>query len=423
MQEPVVRVFEGIGEMLTLEGAARKNARRVQEADLSIIKDAVIVSQNGRVHWAGPRTQFSKEILKSAGGERAHEFADLGGRTVIPAFVEPHTHLVFAGDRAQEFEWRMQGQTYQEIAAKGGGILSTVKSTRQASEGDLLQLAQERADRFTAQGVTTLEVKSGYGLDLETELKCLRVARALKGPRIITTYLGPHSRSPDHPDLQTYMRFICDEVLPQIARDKLADRVDIYIEKGFYTLDLAQEYFSAVRKLGLPVTAHVEQLSDTGGTQLALEFQPQSVDHIVYINEQVTAKIAKSETTAVLLPASDFYLKMRYPPARSLIDAGAKVALSTDFNPGTSPTQDLSLVGVLARLEMKMSLAEVLSAMTLGSACALNQQSRVGSIEAKKDCDFVSLDCAWNELFYSVGRHPVHSVVKAGRELKSVKEK
>ncbi len=411
-----VKVFEDIGEILTLAGAAGKGGRRVVEADLSSIKDAVLVSQAGKVLWCGARSQFKTSALGNSA--KMAQTISLGGRTVLPGFVEAHTHLVFAGTRAEEFEWRMQGQSYLDIAARGGGILSTVKATRAASEGELLQLASGRVQRFVQQGVTTIEIKSGYGLDVETELRCLRVARALRGPRIVTTYLGPHSRAPEHGDLESYMRQICDEVLPLIAREKLADRLDIYIEKGFFSLELAHRYFSAAKALGLPITAHVEQLSDSCGAELALDFDAQSVDHLVFANSKTISRLAKSKAVAVLLPASDLYMKMQYPPARELIDAGACVALSTDFNPGTSPTQDLSLVGVLARIEMKMSLPEVISAFTVGSATALGLDAHLGSLEVGKACDFMALDCSWRELFYSVGEHPVSSTVKNAHYLK-----
>lgn len=410
-----LKVFKNIGELLTLEGASRKKGRRVTEADLSIISDAVIVSQNGRIEWVGHESDLNAQILKALGGEP--EFHSLEGRTVVPGFIECHTHLVFAGDRSEEFEWRMQGHTYQEISAKGGGILSTVKATRSASASDLLKLAQQRVDRFVNQGVTTLEIKSGYGLNFETESKILRVAGELRGPRIVRTYLGPHSRAPEHADLSAYMNQIVDDDLPRLAEEKLADRVDIYIEKGFFDLPLAQAFFDRAKELGFGITAHVEQLSEFGGTELALRYQPQSVDHVVFVSGETLENLARSETTAVLLPASDLYLKMRYPPARELLDRGACCALSTDFNPGTSPTQDLSLIGVLARVEMKMKLAEVFSAFTVGAARALGLASEVGSLESGKSCDFNTLDCGWREMFYSIGRHPLHSTYRAGEKL------
>lgn len=406
-----LKIFSGIGELLTLSGAFDKGARRCGEADLSIISDAVMVTEEGVIRWVGPRSSFDARKFESPA-----ETLDLGGRTVIPGFVECHTHLVFAGDRSHEFEWRMQGETYQQIAAKGGGILSTVKETRKASEADLLKLAQKRADKFLAQGVTTLEVKSGYGLSPESEIKSLKVARSIQGPRVITTYLGAHSRSPDFADLDAYMEQMVGETLPQIAREKLADRVDIYIEKGFYSLEHGRRYFEKARELGLPVTAHVEQLSEFGGARLALDFNPQSVDHVVYASDEDIARLARMDTVAVLLPASDLYLKMAYPRARRMIDSGVRVAVSTDFNPGTSPTQDLSLVGLLSRLEMKMTLPETLVAFTLGGAFALGLGHEVGSLTEGKRADFCVLDGRWRELFFSVGHHPVAQVFISGEK-------
>ncbi len=404
----MIKVFTDIAELLTLDGVAQKDGRGVSEQDLGLIKDGAMIVKDGLVEWVGPASLLPKTDV---------EPLSLAGRTVLPGFSEPHTHLVFAGSRAEEFEWRMQGQTYQEIAAKGGGILSTVRATRAESEAQLLIQAQKRADRFLEQGVTLLEVKSGYGQDTDTEIKSLRVARRIQGPEVVTTYLGPHSRSPDYADLESYLRAIIAEILPRLQKEKLADRADIYIEKGFYSRELARSYFEALKSLNIPVTAHVEQLSDSGGALEALGFKPQSLDHLVYLSPEAIGQVAQSSTTAVLLPASDFYLKMRYPPARALIDAGARVALSTDFNPGTSPTQDLSLVGVLARIEMKMTLPEVIAAFTYGGASALGRQAQLGSLEKGKRADFVVLDGTWRELFYSVGHHPVNSVWKAGTKL------
>lgn len=414
MSETVV--FEDIGELLTLKAASEKQGRRVTEGDLSIIPDAAMVCVDGKINWVGLKSQLPDTA-------KAATRVSLQGQTVLPAFTECHTHSIFAGSRAEEFEWRQAGQTYQEISAKGGGILSTVKETRKASAEQLLNLAQDRADRFLEQGVTALEIKSGYALDFEGEIKCLGVARRIHGPKIVTTYLGAHSRSPDHADLKSYMKQMVELVLPRVARDQLADRVDIYIEKGFYDHELAKQYLDKVRELKLPITAHVEQLSNFGGTDLVLKYDPQSVDHLIFIEPATIASLAKSQTVAVLLPAADFYLKMKYPPARQLIDAGAVVALSTDFNPGTSPTQDLSLVGVLARIEMKMTLPEVIAAFTIGSASALGLSRERGALIPGKVCDFSVLRGSWRELFYSVGHHPIARVYREGKILYPSKEK
>jgi imidazolonepropionase len=401
-----LQVFEDIEELVTLAGAARKSGRQIQREDLSIVPDAAILCKDGRIQWVGPRNEL---VIPPSAIRRS-----LNAKVVLPAFVECHTHSIYAGTRAQEFEWRMQGQTYQEIAAKGGGILSTVKATREASEESLVQLGQKRAQEFLKQGVTTLEIKSGYGLSLESELKILKVARQLTGPRIVTTYLGPHSRSPEFSTTAEYLKEILTQHLPAVAKSGLADRVDIYIEKGFFTAPEAEAYFAAVQKLKLPITAHVEQLSNSGGASASLKFQAQSVDHAVFASDSDIDALTKSETVAVLLPASDLYLRMAYPPARKMIDRGVAVALATDFNPGTSPTQNLSLVGVLARLQMGMSLPEVISAYTVGAAKALGKANDLGSLEAGKYCDFMVLNDSWETLFYSVGHHPVAEVWREG---------
>lgn len=392
-----------------MKGVAQKDGRRIQESDLSILKKNAWIAENGRIIWIGPESQLP--------ATKSEQEIDLDGATVLPAFVECHTHLAFAGDRAEEFEWRQQGVSYQEIAARGGGIVSTVKATRACDEASLFQLMQKRVNRFVEQGVTTLEIKSGYGLDLDSEMKSLRAAAKIQGPRVVRTFLGPHSKPPEFETIDTYFEFVLERLLPEIAREKLAERADIFIEKGFFSSEQGERYFQKAKSLGLSVTAHVEQLSRSGGTAAALQSGALSVDHVVEINSDEINKIAKSQTVAVLLPASDFYLKMKYPSARALIDQGACVALSTDYNPGTSPTQDLSFVGVLARVEMKMSLPEVLSAWIYGAAKSLKKQADVGSLEVNKSCDFICLDANWRELFYSVGHHPVTQVWKSQQKL------
>ncbi len=416
MQKSELQIFLDIGELLSLDGAVRKIGRHCDESDLSIIRDAVVVCEQGQVSWIGTRKQW--ESAQTEFGSQKRIEHSLGGRTVIPGFVECHTHSVFAGQRAEEFEWRVQGQTYLEISKKGGGILSTVRATRDASYEELLNLTQQRANRFLSQGVTTLEIKSGYGLDLHTEMKCLKVARALRGPHIVTTYLGPHSKSPDFSSLDEYLEFIVETALPQIVQENLADRADIYIENGFFSVEQGRRYFEAAKRLGLKLTAHVEQLSLYGGTDLALELACESVDHIVFINPSTQAKLAKSSSVGVLLPMADFYLDMAYPPARELLDQGACVALSTDFNPGTSPSQDIDFTGLLARIKMKMTQAEVLVALTLGGAKALGLQDSRGALCAGYRCDFSVLRGSWRDLFYSIGQNSIAQVFIGGVEQK-----
>jgi imidazolonepropionase len=410
-------VFTNISELVTMAEAARKEGRGVQDADLSIISNAAIVVKDGLIAWVGPKQKLTAGTLKAVVGRGRATNVDLQGRSVVPGFVESHTHLVFAGDRAQEFEWRNQGKTYQEISAQGGGIRSTMSATRKAPPAALQKLAQCRVDRFTAQGVTTLEIKSGYGLSMKDEKKCLQVAGRLTGPEIVRTFLGPHSLPPEFDTTQSYLDHLMNQILPEIARLKLAERVDIFVEQGFFSVTEANRWFQAARALGLESVAHVDQLSSGGGAKWAASQGATSVDHFIHLSSVEIQSVAKSPTTVVLLPTSDFYLKMAYPPARTLIDAGARVALATDFNPGTSPTQDLSLVGVLARLEMKMTLAEVLCAYTINGAYALSRNPLVGSLEVGKRCDLAVVDGSWRDLFYQVGLHPIESTWRNGVRL------
>lgn len=413
----MIQIFQDIKELVTLKRASQKQGRQAQEADLSVIKNGALVSYQGRILWVGPRSRLSSKIWSSLKKKSKVKEHSLKGMSVLPGFVESHTHLVFSGDRAHEFELRNQGVSYQEIAQKGGGIRSTMKSVRNSTEKELWALAQPRVNRFVQQGVTTLEIKSGYGLSLKSEIKMLEVMKKLKGPQIVKTFLGPHAVPPEFSSSAEYMDHLIQKMLPTIAKKKLADRVDMFIEKGYFTFAEGKRYLDHARQLGLRLALHTDQLTRTAGFQLLLQ-DPASVDHVVELNPKDIEKIASSPLTSVLLPAADFYLKTPYPKARSLIDQGARVALATDFNPGSSPTQDLSFIGVLARLEMKMTLPEVITAYTVGASYALGLEKEVGSLEKGKLCDFCTIEGSWRDLFYQVGSHPVQETWKSGKKLK-----
>ncbi|HEY8272364.1 MAG TPA: imidazolonepropionase [Pseudobdellovibrionaceae bacterium] len=402
-----------IDELLTLAPAMKKEGRRSVEEDLGIERNQAMYIENGRIVWIGPQ----KKIPRGLARQKKTEVFSAQGLTVMPGLVECHTHLIFAGSRAAEFELRNQGVTYQEIAKKGGGIISTMKQTREASAKTLKQISQQRVREFVSQGVTTLEIKSGYALDEKNELKCLRVAKSLAGPRIVTTFLGAHAKPPEFNSYKSYLEFLEGKVLPQIKKQKLSQRVDIYVEKGFFDKEDSRHFLKAAQGMGFEIVLHADQLTLSGGADLCVELGALSGDHLLQIGESQIQGLANSQVTCVLLPAADLYMRCNYPPARKLLDAGARVALATDFNPGTSPTQDLSLVGLLARIEMKMTLPEVIVGYTVGASYALNLQSEVGSLELGKCADFMCIDRSWRQLFYSVGERVPVFVYKSGARI------
>ncbi|MCB0393503.1 MAG: imidazolonepropionase [Bdellovibrionales bacterium] len=404
-------VFQDISELLTMSGAAQKHGRRVTSKDLGVLKNAALVVLNGCVKWVGCKAQLPREFKRGA------KVVSLKGQTVLPAFLDCHTHTVFAGDRTDEFEMRIQGKSYQDIGKSGGGILSTVNATRKASTSELLKLAQSRADKFVQQGITTLEVKSGYGLSLKDEVRILEVAKKVKGPKIVTTFLGPHAKSPDFGSLHDYLDKIIEEHLPVVAKKKSASRADIFIESGYFSRSDGEKYIQKAKELGFDIVIHANQLTPNEGADLAVSFQAKSADHLVHLTEDQVRKLSQSEVTCVLLPSSDFYMGIPYPNARALINSGARIALSTDFNPGSSPSLDFHFMCILARTQMKMTLPEVISAVTVGPAFALSLESERGSLQVGKRADFIAIEGEWNKLFYEVGRSPISGVWRDGRQI------
>jgi imidazolonepropionase len=402
--------FRNADLVLTLSGAAKKNGRKIKEMDLGFMSKGSIWCENGKIVWIGKDKNLPLALVK----KKSVEY-NLKGMTVLPGFVECHTHSVFAGHRADEFEMRQNGRSYSEIAAGGGGILSTVKAVRKAKNLDLLNQAQQRVDQFKQQGVTTLEIKSGYGLNLRSEIKMLSVIKKLNGVRITSTFLGAHALPPEYKSYERYLADLGQSYLPLIKKRKLADRVDVFIEKGFFESVAVSNFLQIAKNLGFAVTLHADQLSLSGGTELAVDFHADSADHVICVGDRQIQKLANSQTVAVLLPAADLYLKCAYPPARKMIDAGACVALATDFNPGTSPTQNLNLVGLLARLNMQMTLPEVICAYTYGAARALRMENLCGSLEVGKSADFICTKKDWSELFYSVGARDIDATYISGK--------
>lgn len=370
-----------------------------------------MVVKKGFIQWIG-RIETLPSKMKIS------RKINLKQKTIFPSFIECHTHLVFAGSRADEFEMRNQGLSYIEIAQRGGGILSTVTQTRQASVQQLIKISQARVNEYLRQGVSTVEIKSGYGLDFETEMKMLKVAKGLKGPQVITTFLGAHAKPKEYQSYSDYLNYILDQVLPYLKSNKLTRRVDIFIEKGFFDVQDSKEYLQKFKDQGFDVTIHANQLTNTQATDLAVELGAKSADHVICLSEKTIRKLAHSKTVAVLLPTADLYMKCDYPPARKIIDQGGTVALATDFNPGSCPSQDIMLVGLLARLKMGMKLSEVFQAYTLNAAKALGIEQQEGSLEVGKKANFICTESSLSDFFYSAGCVPRHDLYILGSKVK-----
>jgi imidazolonepropionase len=366
---------------------------------------------NGKIEKIGP----SAEIEKNVGDA---EIVDAGGRVVMPGFVDAHTHLVFAGNRLDDFERRSRGETYEQIAKAGGGIWSTVQKTRAASELDLLTQAKKHANWLLNCGTTTVEAKSGYGLTVEDELKLLRVMRQLKEEvplEIVPTFLGAHAvpreLSPDE-----YLDVVITEMLPRVTAEKLAEFCDVFCERGYFNIDQSRKILSAAKKVGLSLRGHVDQLTNSGGAKLMAEMGATTADHLEQTDEHGIAALKKANAQPVLLPGSVYALgSSRYPRGREMIEAGLAVVLATDFNPGSSPTPSMPMILSLACTQMKMSPAEAITASTLNAAYSLNRGDRIGSLEPGKLANFVIFDCEdYRELAYWFGIPQTHSVYVRG---------
>lgn len=383
-----MRAYVHASEVLTGTGIRAKDGRRVNEQDLGRIEDGAVVFDHKKILWVGKTSAMPARFKKAKRTDLKRKQA------VVPGFVDCHTHLVFAGNRADEFAARCGGATYEEIAARGGGIVKTVAATRAASENELLKSALERVEEARSFGIRTLEIKSGYGLDLETELKCLRVVKKLqsrvKGMTLVPTFLGAHAW-PKEKTQEAYFKELLERMLPEVVRLKLATSCDVFVDAGYFTREQARELLTRARALGLAVKVHADELGDTDSARLAVELGALSADHLLKIRPEGIRALAASQTVAVLLPGTAFYLAAAHAPARALLDAGACVALSTDFNPGTSMTLNLPAILTIAALYLKMSRAELLAAVTYNAAKALGLHERKGTLEPGRDADVTVL--------------------------------
>ena len=377
------------------------------------IADGALAVTDGRISWVGERRQWQ---------DKARIEHDARGAWLLPAFIDCHTHLVYAGSRAHEFELRLQGASYEEIAKAGGGILSTVRATRAASQAELLSLAQRRLRAWLAEGAAVVEVKSGYGLDGDTELKMLRVARQLAGVTVRTTFLGAHTLPEEYKGrADAYIDFVCDEALPAAAAERLVDAVDAFCERIAFSGQQTARVFDTAKRLGLPVKLHADQLSDLGGAALAAKHGALSADHLEYTAESGVEALARSGSVAVLLPGAFYFLReTRLPPIAALRRHGVPIALATDHNPGSSPLSSPLLAMNMACTLFRLTPDEALAGFTVNAARALGMQSSHGTLELGKAADFALWEIdSPAELAYAIGANPCVGRIRAGNSVLS----
>jgi imidazolonepropionase len=400
-------------QLVTLAGPTRPRVGP-ELRELSIVQDGAMFVQDRRIVAVGPRSKI--ESLAHADTETINA----GGRVVMPGFVDAHTHLVFAGNRADEFEMRSAGMTYQQIAERGGGIRSTVRRTRAATQDELVAAGQKHADWFLRGGTTTVEAKSGYGLTVDDELKLLRAVRAVSQTtplRCISTFLGAHEIPDEYkgrPD--DYVDLIVNEMLPFVAKEHLAEFCDVFCEAKVFSVRQAERVLTAAKQHGLDLRVHADQFTSSGAVELAAALNAKTVDHLEQTTAESIAVMKKAGVQPVLLPGSVYAIgSQKYAPARAMVEAGLPVVIATDFNPGSSPTASMPMILSLACTQMKMTPAEAVTAATVNAAWSLNRGHDIGSLEPGKIADFVVHDTEdYRELAYFFGGHRAHAVFVAG---------
>jgi imidazolonepropionase len=409
-------LITGISQLVTLRGRGPRRGKTLR--NLGIVHDGALLVRDGLIEAVGTRAQIEARP-EAADAQRL----DIGGRVALPGFVDSHTHLIHAASRAEEYELKIAGASYEEIAHKGGGILNSVKKLRAATKDALKDRAARALRQFGAYGTTTIEAKSGYGLDVASELKILGLHKELAAEQplnIVSTFLGAHVLPAEYrgspSKAKEYVALLTNKLIPEVAVEKLAEFCDVFCDRGAFTLEQAREILEAGKRNGLAPRLHAEQLSRTGATPLGVRLGAASCDHLEQVNGRDIVALAKSKTVATLLPGCDFHLGLKqYAPARKLIDAGAIVALATDYNPGTSPTMSMPMVLSLACTQLRMTPAEAISAATINGAYALRREKQVGSLEVGKLADLAVFEVAdYREIPYYFGMNTCWMTIKRG---------
>ncbi len=383
-------------------------------SDLKIIENGMIMITDGLISFVGKST----DALPVTDPE-TYEIIDASGKAVLPGFVDSHTHFVFGGYREEEFSWRMRGDSYMSIMQRGGGILNTMAATRKASVDELKAAGKKRLDKMLSMGVTTVEGKSGYGMDKETEIKQLEVMKALNEEHpvdIVSTFLGAHATPSEYKGREDdYIDFLINEVMPEIKARNLAECCDIFCEKNVFSIEQSRKLLSAARRMGFELKIHADEIISTGGAELAAELRALSADHLLQATDEGIKALAENNVVATLLPCTAFSLKEHFARGRYMIDSGCAVALSSDLNPGSSFTSSIPLIFALACIYMQFSPEEAVTAMTINGAAAIGKADRIGSIDIGKQGDLIVLEYpSYQFLPYHIGMNIVETIIKKG---------
>jgi len=415
VEKKATLLIKNIGQLITMEGTVPRIGKDLN--NLGIIENGGITISGDEIISVGPSDEIEGKVTLNDNCE----IIDVHGAVVTPGLIDPHTHPVFSMTREKEFEMRIAGKTYMEIANAGGGIRASVRDLRSTSKETLINKTNQRLDRMLRYGITTIEAKSGYGLSTASEIKQLEVIKELNQSHpidLVPTFLGAHEIPDEYRDNhEGYINILINEMIPQVVDKKLAEFSDIFTEEGVYDTEESRKIQKAAKKAGLKIKFHADELESVGGAELAAELGAISADHLVYISEAGIKAIAKSKTVAVLLPGTTFSLAgKQYAPARKMIEEGVIIALSTDCNPGSSYSESLPFMTSLAALQMKLTAAEAISAITVNAACAIDRGGKIGQIKAGLKADLVIWDMAdYREMPYHYGVNLVKKVIKNGK--------
>jgi len=406
-------IIKNSSQLVTCSGFEVRQGKDM--SDLKIIKDGAVVIEEGIIRSVGKTGDVLSDF-----DESRFEVIDAGGKAVLPGFVDSHTHFVFGGYRAEEFSWRLRGDSYMEIMERGGGIINTVIATREAKKDELIEAGRKRLDSMLSFGVTTVEGKSGYGLDYDTELKQLEVMSDLDKTHpvdIVRTFLGAHAMTKDYKGREDeYLDYVIENVMPEVAKRKLAEFCDIFCEKNVFSVEQSRRLLRRARDMGFKLKIHADEIVQLGGAELAAELDAVSADHLLQASEKGIRDMAKKGVVATLLPATAFSLREPYAKGRYMIDNNCAVALATDLNPGSCFTESIPLIFALAVLYMNITTEEAVTALTINGAAALNRADTIGSIDVGKKGDVIVLEFpSYKYIPYHIGMSTVEKVVKGGK--------